>query len=227
MPEPPKKSLKDKQKKKQKKSAQPRSDGHLVIRLKTVGPTQPAEAAEDEKRQGGTTEVLEPRPVNSVEDSADLAIEVASVQASGEPVLSTDEVRPTDGVEPVVETVSMPMPIKATQAPEDIPRDHTDTERESIPVSPPSSPVSTGATTVVAGKATAELTVRSMREDANKIMMMLERTMEKVCEWSERIEAQTSATAERDVTIWKRRLANCQETLKRKATALTEAEKRP
>jgi hypothetical protein len=35
----------------------------------------------------------------------------------------------------------------------------------------------------------------------NEIMLMLEKTMEKVCEWSERIEAQTSATVECDVTI--------------------------
>jgi predicted nucleic acid-binding Zn-ribbon protein len=49
--------------------------------------------------------------------------------------------------------------------------------------------------------------------------------MEKVCTWSEKVEAQTSATAERDVTIWKRRLANYEESLKRKVAALTEAEK--
>jgi hypothetical protein len=64
-----------------------------------------------------------------------------------------------------------------------------------------------------------------MREDANEIMMMLEKTMEKVCEWSEWIEAQTSATAKRDVTEWKRRLVNCKEALKRKVAVLTEAKK--
>jgi predicted nucleic acid-binding Zn-ribbon protein len=56
-------------------------------------------------------------------------------------------------------------------------------------------------------------------------MLMLEKTMEKVCEWSARVEAQTTATAGREATIWKRRLANCEESLKRKGTALTEAEK--
>jgi hypothetical protein len=86
--------------------------------------------------------------------------------------------------------------------------------------------MSTAATTVVAGKAPTELTVRSTWEDANEIMMMLERTMEKVCEWTEWIEAQTSATAESEVTIWKRPLANCEEALKQKAAALTKAVKR-
>jgi hypothetical protein len=33
-------------------------------------------------------------------------------------------------------------------------------------------------------------------------MMMLEKTMEKVCEWSERIEAQTSEAAQYDVALW-------------------------
>jgi hypothetical protein len=42
-----------------------------------------------------------------------------------------------------------------------------------------------------------------MREDANEILMMLEKTMEKVCEWSEQIEAQSLATVERDVQVWK------------------------
>jgi hypothetical protein len=135
-----------------------------------------------------------------------------------------DEVRPTDDVEPVVEMVSAPTPIEANQAPEDIAGDHTDTERETVPVSPPWSPMSTAATTVVAGKAPTELTVRSTREDTNEIMVMPEKTMEKVYEWSKRIEAQNSATAERDVTIGMRRLANCEEASKQKAAALMEAE---
>jgi wobble nucleotide-excising tRNase len=67
--------------------------------------------------------------------------------------------------------------------------------------------------------------VRSTQEEANDIMLMLEKRMEKVCEWSERVEAQTSATAECNVTIWKRRLANCKESLKRKVAALTKADK--
>jgi chromosome segregation ATPase len=49
--------------------------------------------------------------------------------------------------------------------------------------------------------------------------------MGNVCAWSERIEAQTSATAEHDVIIWKRWLENCETSLKRKNAALSEAEK--
>jgi chromosome segregation ATPase len=56
-------------------------------------------------------------------------------------------------------------------------------------------------------------------------MMMLETAMEKVCKWSERVEAQTSGSVGRDVTVWKRRLASCEESLKRKTTSQTEAEK--
>jgi hypothetical protein len=49
-----------------------------------------------------------------------------------------------------------------------------------------------------------------MREQANEIMMMLEMVMERVCAWSERVEAQTSESAGCDVMVWKRRLANCE-----------------
>jgi hypothetical protein len=54
-------------------------------------------------------------------------------------------------------------------------------------------------------------------------MVMLEQAMVKVCEWSERIEAQTSATVEHDVGAWKQRVVNYEDMLKRKVTALTEA----
>jgi hypothetical protein len=74
----------------------------------------------------------------------------------------------------------------------------------------------------VAGEIPAEPTVH---EQATEIMMMLETAMLKVCVWSERIEAQTSETAERDVRIWKRRIENCEESLKRKSASLSEAEK--
>jgi hypothetical protein len=95
---------------------------------------------------------------------------------------------PTDGVEPVMETVDALMLVEG-QAPEEVARDHMDIEWETVLVSPSSSPISTRATAVVVGKAQAELTIRSTREDANKIMLLLEKTMEKVYEWSERIEA--------------------------------------
>jgi predicted nucleic acid-binding Zn-ribbon protein len=56
-------------------------------------------------------------------------------------------------------------------------------------------------------------------------MMMLETTMQRVCAWSKRVEAQTSDMTERDITIWKRRLENCEDSLKRKSASLSEAEK--
>jgi hypothetical protein len=129
---------------------------------------------------------------------------VVSVQSIGEHVLGTDEVRPTNGAEPIVETVDAPTTMIEDQVPtEDIAWDPTDTEWETVPVSPPSSPVSTAATTVVAGQVSTALTVRSTQEEENEIMLMLEKTMEKVCKWSERVEAQTLATVERDIMIWK------------------------
>jgi hypothetical protein len=54
---------------------------------------------------------------------------------------------------------------------------------------------------------------------------MLQQAMIKVCEWSERIEAQTSATVECDVGAWKQRVINCEDALKRKVAALMEAKK--
>jgi chromosome segregation ATPase len=81
------------------------------------------------------------------------------------------------------------------------------------------------ATVVTAGKVQTKMQIRSTCVDANKIMLMLEQAMVKVCEWSERIEAQTSATVEHDVGAWKQRVVNYEDVLKRKVAALTEAEK--
>jgi predicted nuclease with TOPRIM domain len=50
-------------------------------------------------------------------------------------------------------------------------------------------------------------------------------TMDQVCAWSEQAEAQTSASARRDVMIWKKRLANCEEALRERTSSLTNAEK--
>jgi hypothetical protein len=82
--------------------------------------------------------------------------------------------------------------------------------------------MSTRATADVVRDIPAEPTVR---EQATEIMMLLETAMRNVCAWSERIEAQTSATVEHDVIIWKRRLENCEVSLKRKSASLSEAEK--
>jgi chromosome segregation ATPase len=49
--------------------------------------------------------------------------------------------------------------------------------------------------------------------------------MDRVRAWSGQEEAQTSATAEAEVTTLKRRLANCEEALKLEVASLTEAEK--
>jgi hypothetical protein len=153
-PEPPKKS--PKKKKKRNKSAQPESEGRVVIRLKTVDPAPLAEVAEVEDRSGSTAEFLETPTVHSAEDGAVLATEVASVQEVGEPVLSTDEVRPlTEGEGPIVETVGTPT-LEATQVPEEIAQEQAVIERETVLVSQPSSPASTAGTTIAAGGGKAE-----------------------------------------------------------------------
>jgi predicted RNase H-like nuclease (RuvC/YqgF family) len=120
-----------------------------------------------------------------------------------------------------MEAVDVPMPMIEDHTPEEhIARNNTDTKWNTVPVSPPSSLVSTTATAVVARQVPVERTVQEL---ANKIMMMLETTMERVCTWSERVEAQTSETAERDMMIWKRRLANYEESLKQKSASLSKA----
>jgi hypothetical protein len=86
-------------------------------------------------------------------------MEVASLQAIGEPVPSTDEVQPTTkGGEPIMETVGAPT-LEADQAPEGTAQERADTERETVLVSKPSSPGSTADTAEVAGKAPAGIQV--------------------------------------------------------------------
>jgi hypothetical protein len=111
-----------------------------------------------------------------------------------------DEVRPqTEGAKLVVETVGAPT-LEATMTVDANAQRQDETERETVLVSQPSSPVSTAAMTVVAGGVPTGPQVRSTNDNTNEIMMMLMKTMEKVCEW---IEAQTSATAQRDMQVWK------------------------
>jgi hypothetical protein len=130
----------------------------------------------------------------------------------------TDEVQPTDGVEPVVETVDAPTPMIGDYTPEEeSARILTDTKQETVQVSAPTTPRSTAATADVVRELPAEPTVR---EQATEFMLLLEMAMRSVCAWSERIEARTSAMAERDVIIWKRRLENCETSLKQKSVAL-------
>jgi hypothetical protein len=95
---------------------------------------------------------------------------------------------------------------------------------DTVPVSHPSSPASTVAPAVTAGEVQAKRQIHSTRArgqnhaDARTVMV-------KVCEWSERIEAQTSATVERDVGAWKQCVVYCEDTLRWKVRALTEVEK--
>jgi hypothetical protein len=132
------------------------SEGRLVIRMKATGSASTAEAEEAEGRPGSTAEILEMPTVHSAEDDEVLATEVASVQEVGEPVLSTDEVRPlTEGEGPVVETVGTPT-LEATQVPEEIAQEQAVIERETVLVSQPSSPASTAGTTIAAGGGKAE-----------------------------------------------------------------------
>jgi hypothetical protein len=176
-----------------------------------------------------TVEILDPTSVHIAEDSAVLATEMASVQEPRGPVLGTGEVRPTDGKEPFVETVDAPTPNVEDQAPEEQATNQlTDTERKNeepgrnlVPVVLSSSPESTAAMAAVAREEPAE---RSVGEQAHEIMLTLESAMEKLTAWAERVEAQQSETAERDVAIWKRRFTNCEESLKRKTPALSEVE---
>jgi hypothetical protein len=79
VPEPPRKSPKEKRKKKRRISALQESEGRIVIRLKTTGSAPIAEAVEEEGRPGRTAEILMPT-VHSAEEGAVLATEVASVQ---------------------------------------------------------------------------------------------------------------------------------------------------
>jgi hypothetical protein len=110
-PEPPRKSSKDRKKKKRKRVAQRDADGRLVIWLKEAGPAQTAEAVGDEGRPDQTAEILESLIVHSAEDGGILATDVASVQEMEAPIPGTDEVRPTDEIEPVEEMVDAPAPM--------------------------------------------------------------------------------------------------------------------
>jgi poly-gamma-glutamate capsule biosynthesis protein CapA/YwtB (metallophosphatase superfamily) len=71
--EPPRKSPKERKKKRQKRAAQRDEHGRLVIRLT-------ADTAEDEGRPNQTTDNFGARTVHSTEDSAVLATDVASVE---------------------------------------------------------------------------------------------------------------------------------------------------
>jgi chromosome segregation ATPase len=62
-------------------------------------------------------------------------------------------------------------------------------------------------------------------EQKEEILSLFETAMERVCAWSERVAAQMSEFAGRDVTMWRKQLANCEEALRQKTSSLTDAEK--
>jgi hypothetical protein len=90
-------------------------------------------------------------------------------------------------------------------------RNLVETERDTVPISPPSSPVTTVATVVAARQLSATCPVQEQKEE---ILALLGAAMERVKAWSGQVEAQTSEAAEADVTTWKKRLANCEEALR-------------
>jgi DNA repair exonuclease SbcCD ATPase subunit len=64
-----------------------------------------------------------------------------------------------------------------------------------------------------------------VRDQREEILALLGTAMDRVRTWSGPEDAQSSATAEAEVTTLQRRLANCEEPLKLKVVSLTEAEK--
>jgi chromosome segregation ATPase len=64
-----------------------------------------------------------------------------------------------------------------------------------------------------------------VRDQKEEILSLLKTAMDQVCAWSERVEAQTSESAGRDVAMWKKRLTNCEEVLRQNTSSLTDAEK--
>jgi hypothetical protein len=206
VPQPPRKSPKEKRKKK-KKLAMRESEGQFAIQLKTPGSAQPVEAMEEEGRPGSRAEILAAPTVQSAEDGAILAAEAASaqVEVSDRPLQSTNEVPPPiEGVEHIVEKVGAPTlgaseaagPVEIKRAEERLVVEINDSlvdgnQVDTVPVSQPSSPTSTAATALTVGGVQENMQIQSARADTEEILLMLEQAIVKVCEWSQRIEAET------------------------------------
>jgi uncharacterized surface anchored protein len=79
---------------------------------------------------------------------------------------------------------------------EDTERKNEEPGRNLVPVVLSSSPESTTATVAVVREEPAE---RSVREQAHEIMLTLESAMQQVCVWAERVEAQQSEIAKREL----------------------------
>jgi hypothetical protein len=213
--EPPRISPKEKRTKRRKRPASRKEKGRLIIRLNETSSTQTAVAAEDEGRPNQTADNFGSQRVHNAEEDAILATNVASVQRLEDPVPGTEEVRSTDGKEPVPALVGT---LEGSQMPAaQETRNPTDTEWDTAPLSPQSSPASTAARQMSA--------TQPVRNQQEEILALFGTAMERVRAWSGQDEAQTSAAVEAEVTTWKKRLANCEEALKQKVASLTEAEK--
>jgi hypothetical protein len=79
----------------------PRKEKGLIIRLNETSSAQTTEAAEDEGRPNQMADNFGSQHVHNAEEDAILATDVASVQRLEDPVPGTEEVRSTDGREPV------------------------------------------------------------------------------------------------------------------------------
>jgi hypothetical protein len=87
VPEPPRKSVKEKRKEK-KKSATLEFEGRFVIQLKTSGSEPTAAVVEEEGRLVSTNEILTATTVHSAEDGAVLAMQRRQVYRKMSPKTS-------------------------------------------------------------------------------------------------------------------------------------------
>lgn len=120
--EKPRKSSKEKQKKKKAVERNPRTC--LVLQLKTPGSASTAVAKEREGRSSNMAKILMATSVHSLEEGIVLAVETMCVQnrVVDGPILSMDEVGLlTEGVKLVVETISAPTLEEAEAAPAIVP----------------------------------------------------------------------------------------------------------
>jgi hypothetical protein len=192
-PEPPRISPKEKRTKRRKRPANRKEKDRLIIRLNETSSAQTVEATEDEGRPNQTADNFGSQLVHNAKEDAVLATEVASVQRPEDPVPGT-EVCSTDGREPVPAPVGTPEGSQMPVAQET--RNPTDTERDTAPLSPQSSPASTAARQMSATRP-----VRNQREEILALLgTAMEWAMEWVRAWSRQDEAQTSAAAEAEVT---------------------------
>jgi hypothetical protein len=179
-PEPPRISVAENRPRRWKMTAnRKKRKGRLIIRLTETISAQTAETAEDERRPNQTADNCASQPVHSAQEDAVLATEVASVQRQDDLVPGTEEVRSTDGREQVPALVGTPKGSQMQAAQET--RNPTDTERDTAPLSPQSSPASTAAR-----RMSATRPVRNQREE---ILALLGMAMDRVRAWSGQEEA--------------------------------------